>query len=403
MWEPPYAPPTKEGYQHLIGRMEFPLGSRDVLCQAVGYESVSPDKPPHYGGFWPMQPLKGFNAYARIIEFKKTPDRPAAALIEGYYVMLQDGKWEKHEWWWSSFSHLFHSMSGRPSGETAWFFANPAKGEFLSGAAPAPDRGANFCKTLEPGGYVAYARGSDMIACFPLDMPLLVAQELNQNHHRSYIGYGRLGESYRKGDVIPFRFVSYVGAPSTAPDNRSLEQFRADYGLSGAAPAYTVTPRAGKVLGTRYVLELEAADGGFGGVIGKAKLDTRLPLRVHGVNPNWSCGIVERTEKWWLPIGVMDDLKLTPEQQATPTRYAAYATLDLSKDRDVWIGNVLLCDQPELKLTLLPEGDGRFSIEAHNPTDRDLTATIHTAAEFSLVPPLNRKLTVTAGTSERIE
>jgi hypothetical protein len=150
------------------------------------------------------------------------------------------------------------------------------------------------------------------------------------------------------------------------------------------------------------VLDLQAEDGGFGGVIGKAKLDTRLPIRVHGVNPNWTCGIVDKTDKSWLPVGVMDDLKLTPEQRATPTTYSAYAALDLSKDRDVWIGNVVLCDQPELKLTLLPEGDGRFRIEAHNPTNKDLTATIHTAPEFSLVPAFTKQVTVKAGASELI-
>lgn len=60
--------------------MEFPLGSRDVLCQAVGYEYISPNEPGHNGGFWPMQPLKTYNAYARILEFKKTPDQPELKL-----------------------------------------------------------------------------------------------------------------------------------------------------------------------------------------------------------------------------------------------------------------------------------------------------------------------------------
>ncbi len=55
-----------------------------------------------------------------------------------------------------------------------------------------------------------------------------------------------------------------------------------------------------------------------------------------------------------------------------------------------------------LKLTLLPEGDGRFSVEAHNPTDNDLAATIRTAVEFSLIPPVAKQVTVKAGTSDVI-
>jgi hypothetical protein len=401
MWEAPHILPARD-YQKLIGRMEFPLGSRDVMCQAVGYEYISPNEPGHNGGFWPMEPLKTYNAYARIMEFKKTPDQPAASLIEGYYVMLQDGQWDKQEWLWSSFSHMFYTIGGRPSSETVWFFVNPAKGEFLSGAATSPKNAAYFVKSLEPGGYLAYARGMDTTAFFPLDTPVQVKQELSQNIMSTRIGYGRIGESYKKGDIVPFRFVSYIGCPTSVPDNRAIEQFRADVGLSGSAPAYTVIPSSGKVLGSRYVLELQAQDGGFGGVIGKAKLDTRLPIRVHGVNPNWTCGIVERNEKWWLPLGVMDDLKLTSEQQAAPTSYSAYAALDITKDRDVWIGNVVLCDQPELKLTLLPEGDGRFSIEAHNPTTKPVSATITVPDGLWMIKAGSKKIDIPAGASTLI-
>ncbi len=85
-----------------------------------------------------------------------------------------------------------------------------------------------------------------------------------------------------------------------------------------------------------------------------------------------------------------------------PTTYSAYAALDVSRDRDVWIGNVVLCDQPDLKLTLLPEGDGRFSVEAHNTTDKDITATIRTAPEFSLIPPFTTQASIKAGTSKII-
>jgi len=401
MWEPPYGPPTKEGSHHLIGRMEFPLGSRDVMCQAMGTEYVSPDKPPHFHGFWPMQPLKGFNAYTRVIEFKKTPDKPAASLIEGYFVMLQDGKWEKQEWYWSQYSHMFATLKASTPELTSWYFVNPAKGEALSGlTAVAPDRMAGFTKSLAPGGYAAYTRGADVNALFPLDTPFLVTQAIIPGGpSQMYFGFDRIGQSYKKGDIIPFRFVTYVGSPESVPDNRALEQFRNDFGLSGGAPAYQVTPRSGKVKSTRYVLDLEAQDGGFGGVISKAKLDTRLPVRVHGVNPNWTSGIVERTEKWWLPAGVMDDLKLTPEQKAAPTTYSAYFALDVSKDRDVWLGNLVMCDQPDLLLTLLPEGDGRFTIEAQNPTDREITATVRTAPEFSLAPKFQQQVTLKPGSS----
>ena len=99
----------------------------------------------------------------------------------------------------------------------------------------------------------------------------------------------------------------------------------------------------------------------------------------------------------------MDDLKVTPEQKAAPATYSAYIALDLSKDRDVWLGNLVMCDQPNLLLTLLPEGDGRFTIEAHNPTDRDITATVRTAPEFSLALKFHQQLTIKPGFSILLE
>jgi hypothetical protein len=138
-----------------------------------------------------------------------------------------------------------------------------------------------------------------------------------------------------------------------------------------------------------YVLELDSSGGGFGGVISKADLPTRLPIRVHGVNPNWTSAIAERRQKWWLPVGVLDG--------------AAYAALDTASEHDIWIGNVVLCDQSDLVLTLLPDGEGRFAIEVHNPTNRELTATIRTVAEFNLVPPFAIRKTLPPETSEIVQ
>ncbi|MFZ2656014.1 MAG: hypothetical protein WAX69_13875 [Victivallales bacterium] len=387
-----------------VYRMEYPLGSRDVICQAQMNERVMADRPMHETGFWPMRQRDDYHSYARFIEFKKTPDAPATMLMEGYYAMLKDGTWEKNGWYWNAFSHIIYNLSGRSNDTCNWSFIDPAGGEFLSGSAPPKEKPASFVRTFPPNGYIAYAASHDSCALFPLDEPLLVAQELHsENLFRVWCGYGRIGGHYRKGDVIPFRLLVLTGSINTPPDTREIESFRRAFGLHGGKPAYSVTPRTGKVLNTRYVLELEARDGGFGGVIGKAALPARLPIRIHGVNPNWTSGIVERKEKWWLPLGVLDDLKLTPGQLAGPAVYSAYAALELNQDRDVWIGNVVTCDQTDLILTLLPDGRGGFSIEAHNSTDREIKAAVRLSAEFVLAPPFSQAVTVPAGSSVMME
>lgn len=133
------------------------------------------------------------------------------------------------------------------------------------------------------------------------------------------------------------------------------------------------------------MLELDAKDGGFAGTISHAELAVRLPIRVHGINPNWTAGLVERQQKWWPLVGVLNG--------------AAYTTLDTAVDHDVWIGNVVACDQPDLVLTLLPDGEDGFEIEAHNPTDREITATVQTVAAFNPGLPVSRRVTVKPGDS----
>ena len=390
MWlKPRLDPQPKDTGQFVVQRMEFPLGSRDVICQTQTAQALAPAKGWHYGGFTPIVPLEDYRAETRLFEFKKTPDGPAAALVEGSYTMLADGKFEPHEWYYSQVSHIFYTLFGAVNSRCNWAFVNPGE-EYLSGAAPPKDRSADFIKTLKPGGYLAYTTAHESGAVFPLDQPITVVQNLNEaNWFRVWLGYSRIGQTYRKGEVIPYRLLIFNGSVNTTADTREIEAFRQAFGLGGGKPAYEVKPRSGSVLSTQYVLELQAQNGGFGGVITKANLPTRLPIRVRGINPNWTCGIVERTEKWWLPLGTLDGV--------------AYAALDTKADRDVWIGNVVTCDQPALVLTLLPDGEGNFSIDVHNPTDKELTATVQTVPEWTLSPALTKQVTVPAGSNVMIE
>lgn len=386
---PPIAtqPPGTE--VSLVSRMAFPLGSRDVICQEIDTEAVMPDHPLHEGGFWPVQPLAVYRAQTRCFEFEKTPDGPAAMLVEGSYTTLEDGKFEPGKWYWNQFSHIFYKLSGTADANCNWALVD-LNGAALSGPAPPRAHPANFVKMLRPGGYAAYTTAHQSGAVFALDRPIQIAQELNEdNWFRVWLGYNRLGQVFKKGDVIPYRFVVLTGSVDAPPDTRAIESFRRSFGLDGHEPAYKVAPRIGTVRSMDYVLELDSSGGGFGGVISKADLPTRLPIRVHGVNPNWTSAIAERRQKWWLPVGVLDG--------------AAYAALDTASEHDIWIGNVVLCDQSDLVLTLLPDGEGRFAIEVHNPTNRELTATIRTVAEFNLVPPFAIRKTLPPETSEIVQ
>ncbi len=395
-------PEIKGQERCIFGRIELPLSSRDVICQSTTWDYACSSMAEAYASHAPLLPLVDYTARARCFEFKKTPDADAVMLVEGYYRMLKDGEFKPGDWWYrTKMSHTFYHFGGRPNELASYAFMNYAANDFRVGAFPPKNQWINEMAPLAPGGYFAVYNRTEQAAVFPLDRPMLAGMCLMQDGWcRVALGYDdHMNKPFKKDDVVPFRLVVWNGPLGQPPDNRQVEQFRTAFGLQGGEPAYKAAPRQGKILSTAYLLDIEGDKGGFAGTLAKAPLRHRLPVRVHGVNPNWTCGIVDKTEKWWLPTGVMPDLPELAPSPAAGEGYATYAALDLAKDRDIYLGNVVVCDKPELTLTLLPDGEGGFMIEAHNPTDKEITAEVSTVPEFTLCPPIKGAATVPPGAS----
>ena len=68
---------------------------------------------------------------------------------------------------------------------------------------------------------------------------------------------------------------------------------------------------------------------------------------------------------------------------------AAHVSLDLTDGKDVWIGHPVLSDTPSVRLTLFTDGNGQFSIDAHNPTAEPVETTFRSnpgCPLFTLAP-----------------
>jgi hypothetical protein len=141
-------------------------------------------------------------------------------------------------------------------------------------------------------------------------------------------------------------------------------RFRDGFGVTGGTPGYAVSAEQGKVLSTRYILNLEATDFGFSGTIAKADLPQRLPVKVSGLNGKWTVAKVDLERNQWFPLGAWND--------------TAYTTVDTRQgSHRLYIGNVLTTDNPDLRLTLLPaNADGTTVADVHNPTEQPVTATL---------------------------
>ena len=188
-------------------------------------------------------------------------------------------------------------------------------------------------------------------------------------------------------------------------------------GIAGKPTHYAVEPRLGRIADQKYFLTLEAEDGAFSGKIAKTTgrpLPVHLPVMVKGLNARWSAGLWYRgktdlhystyyrddwgTETWrWVVAKYLpraDEFRYIPVLDGG----IGYCTVDIDKqDPDVFIGHPLVCDQPEVFLTVVKAEKGKCTFEINNPTDRSLNCTVRPAKGFDLIGAWEKKLPLPAG------
>jgi hypothetical protein len=117
------------------------------------------------------------------------------------------------------------------------------------------------------------------------------------------------------------------------------------------------------------------------------------PFTITGVNPRWTVGYFEPRTGLYRPLGVAAD-------------GTAYAQVDAARrDLEVVVGNVVTCDQPELRLFAVQDTDadgkatGRWTITAHNPTPQQLDVAFAVSPAFSLIKTRQHRAVIAGGTT----
>ena len=170
----------------------------------------------------------------------------------------------------------------------------------------------------------------------------------------------------------------------------SWRKYAALFGLSGKPPAYRVTATQGKVVAQAFPVEIETDQNGFAGTFHHAALPQRLFVVVKGINPNWTAGMIDAARKLWIPLGVWNS--------------ATYTTIDTSdEDRNVYIGNLVKADNPDLLLRLLPnEEGGETALDVHNPTPQKIVAEVSVVVPSFLAKAQQLKVEVAPLSTQRI-
>ena len=264
----------------------------------------------------------------------------------------------------------------------------------------------------------------------------------------AFAGVGKQGEVLKAGTEVAWRLAvlqatesegDYPYAKGYYPfmesSNVLSEIVQKRMGLSGK-PAYEVKPAIGKVESTRLVLRLAAQNGGWRGVVTKAQLPVPLPVTVSGLNPRWSAGVWYRGKAillspewppydeygfgcWTRNSFVVPRERVDEIQRISVLDGEGTLQLDTEDaDRDVFIGNLLVCDNPELWLTFITGAPGasptgapgaslrdpkRVWFQAHNPTDTGIRAKVRPGPGFDLYGAFEKHVVVPPGSTVEVE
>jgi len=224
------------------------------------------------------------------------------------------------------------------------------------------------------------------------------------------------GRRLKAGETLTYRLLSVNSGRGPRADNRFVEDIRMDMGLNPQRhTAYAVNARRGRVVSTRYVLQLEATDGVFSGTITEAHLPIDLPVRIDGLNPRWDAVLWYRgNAKLYVPIWEFDEVwdtfavrhrrTLADELRHIPVwQGGAMLQIDTEMgDKDVFVGHPVQASDARVWIILEDTRKGKETLFLHNSEEEPITCEVWRDADFGLIPAFRRKVTIPAGQSLRI-
>ena len=221
----------------------------------------------------------------------------------------------------------------------------------------------------------------------------------------------------KPGTEVTWDCLFVTGSVHTRNNDEEMQAVLRGMGIVAKPALYRVQSRIGAVADQKFFLTLRTEDHSFSGTIARTTdqlMPIHLPVMVEGLNPRWDAGIwyrgntlLEVVRKFRDPWGVESPYRMTgayesreDELQWIPVleNRTGYCQIDTDKqDADVFIGNFLLCDQPEVFLTMTNAEKGKCTFEMNNPTDQLLRCTVRPANGFDLVDNFQETISLQPG------
>lgn len=242
---------------------------------------------------------------------------------------------------------------------------------------------------LQPGGYAAWLPYPIGYRAFLAPSETTFYYDANLSNPGSLaIGMGEPG-LIKAGTVMSYRFGVATVADTRSDSNDLLEHMVKAMNLGGGHDGYPVEMKVGELKDAVFFFTAAAKDGEALFTLGPQSLLIDLPIRVQGIEDN-GCAAIHSTK--------LPRFRFIPVDE----KGTGWLTEPIDQKNEMWIGNVFLSDNKNIKLTLVVDGQAEGQkpfIEVHNPTDAEIETTLSSPGNTPVFGGMSGKFRIPPGDS----
>ncbi|HEY3396035.1 MAG TPA: hypothetical protein VGM19_00100 [Armatimonadota bacterium] len=368
----------------LMSDNHFWYANRDLLVHRMNVDTWAdldkyvPKEQPTINGWYPYvltAPMQDFTVQADDMDFHRDSGQPAFQMCRGqvtfkHAVTLNDKE---------MISVLLSSLG--------W---NSVKEGMYMATGKLAEPGS-FSGKLGKGNYISWPAALGNGTIFALDDDFAVTAAVDatgkQNGMPNF-GYSLGKRSFRAGEVFKYSYLIMRWPVGTTMADRLDAKAQVALNLARADSGAHIAPQWGRVLGTQFVQSLEARDHSFRGVLAKGDFGMRIPVRVTGLNENWTAAVWQAQAQLLEPFG------------NDPEGWAWTSVDPVTQAGPIFLGNVLTCNESGVLLRLLQRTNGGWDVIAHNPLGRTVNVRVR-GTEGGPAAGLDKRLTLTSGQEVR--
>ncbi len=351
-------------HQNLFSDLSFRYATRDVIqtrletSRFADLKKYGPDKyGPYISGWGPYvkaEPLEEIEVISDDIDFHRNDGEQALQLCRGVVHFKKDITMAGGE--------AINLLLGR--------IYSCKGGELLFSAGDVPKSGKVEAR-LPKGACASWGFAFGNATLISLDENFAVSTSVDADGRINgplQFGYALGGRTFKKGESFSYHFVIMLWPMGRPLSERMDSKLVAALNMASPASGYAISADSGKILDPGFVTTLEAKDGVFIGNLKNLSCDIRIPVRIKGLNPNWTAGV------WTLETDVFGPIGNDPDG-------FAWTSLDpVSGEGKFFIGNIVSCAEPSVIVRAFQLQGGGWRITAHNPGDKAVDTEVKGSA-----------------------